>query len=74
MRRMMLMSKRKKEKRFVYVPCTPAGTPLIELAAATEEAAWARLLQDAAHMPYKGKEGFQQRGYTVEEWPEDHLS
>lgn len=55
-----------------YVPCTPAGTPLLHLAADTKAQAQAiqNLLQDAAHMPYAGWEGFQQRGYTVEPLPE----
>lgn len=48
-----------------YVPITPAGTPYIWLAVKTEEA-WKKLLKDAAHMPYKTKENFQKRGYTVE--------
>lgn len=51
------------KKRFV--PITPAGTICIWLAAKTEEAAWKNLLKDAAHMPYKTKENFQERGYTV---------
>lgn len=50
----------------VYIPVTPGGTVLDWLASDTEEAAWAALLKDAAHMPYRGKEGFQRRGYTVE--------
>ncbi len=51
-----------------YVPCTPAGTPLVHIAAKTEEQAWKNLIEDAAHMPYKTKENFQKRGYTVERW------
>ena len=51
-----------------YVPATPAGTPLPHLKARTEEQAWSNLLRDAAHMPYRGVEGFKKRGYTVEHW------
>lgn len=51
-----------------FVPYTPGGTPLMHLKSKTEEQAWQKLLQEAAHMPYKGKEGFQKRGYTVEQW------
>lgn len=50
-----------------YVPITPGGTICIWLASKTEEAAWRKLLEDAAHMPYKTKENFIKRGYTVEE-------
>lgn len=49
-----------------YVPFTPGGTMCIWLASSTEQQAWDRLLKDAAHMPYNGKAGFIQRGYTVE--------
>ena len=51
-----------------FVPCTPAGTPCVDIAAKTEAQAWKNLLKAAAHMPYKGIEGFKKRGYTVEEW------
>lgn len=50
-----------------FVPVTPGGTYCFWLAAPTEKEAWARLLKDAAHMPYRGVEGFRRRGYTVEE-------
>lgn len=49
-----------------YVPVTPGGTPCAWLASATEAEAWKKLLEDAAHMPYRGIEGFKKRGYTVE--------
>lgn len=55
-------------QRLVFVPITPAGTPLAHLESRTEEEAWEKLLKDAAHMPYKGKQGFVDRGYTVEGW------
>jgi len=56
------------KKPVAYVPCTPAGTPLPHIGAATEKQAWANLLRDAEHMPYKTVEGFKKRGYTVERW------
>ena len=49
-----------------FVPVTPAGTVLTWLASPTEAKAWAALMKDAAHMPYRGIEGFKRRGYTVE--------
>lgn len=51
-----------------YIPATPAGTVLFHLSAKTEQKAWKNLLRDAAHMPYKGIDGFKARGYTVELW------
>lgn len=48
-----------------YVPVTPAGTYLFHLMSNDEDKAWERLLKDAAHMPYKGREGFAARGYTI---------
>ncbi len=51
-----------------FIPITPAGTILMHLVAPTEEEAWANLLRDAAHMPYKTKENFMKRGYRVEKW------
>ena len=52
----------------MFVPITPGGTACVWLKSKTEAEAWAKLLKDAAHMPYKGIEGFKARGYTVEEW------
>jgi hypothetical protein len=49
-----------------WVPFTPGGSCLMHLAADTEEIAWTNLLHEAAHMPWKGKNGFLARGYTVE--------
>ena len=49
----------------MYVPHTPAGTMLVHLKATTPEKAWAALLEDAAHMPYKNVQAFVDRGYTV---------
>jgi hypothetical protein len=54
---------------FQYVPVTPGGTACVWLASPTEAEAWSKLLVDAAHMPYRTKEGFVKRGYTVECWP-----
>lgn len=51
-----------------WVPVTPGGTVCDWLMAKTEDEAWANLLRDAAHMPYKTKENFIARGYTVEKW------
>lgn len=51
-----------------FVPITPSGTSLPHLAGKTESEAWANLLKDAAHMPYKTVENFKKRGYTVEKW------
>ena len=49
-----------------YVPCTPAGTFLVNLASKTKEQAKAKLLEEAAHMPYKTWDNFKKRGYTIE--------
>ena len=49
-----------------YVPVTPGGTYCFWLASKTEAEAWKKLLKDASHMPYKGKEDFIKRGYTIE--------
>lgn len=51
-----------------FAPITPAGTVIWHLAKSTEEEAWAALMKDAAHMPYRDKAGFQRRGYTVSEF------
>lgn len=49
-----------------YVPVTPGGTFCFWLASRTEDEAWAKLLKDAAHMPYRGVAGFKHRGYSVQ--------
>lgn len=51
--------------RIMYVPHTPGGTALFWIKAETEAQAIANLLEDAAHMPYDGWEGFKQRGYEI---------
>ncbi len=48
-----------------YVPVTPAGSAIMHLAAKSEKKAWKKLLKEAGHMPYDGKQGFLERGYTV---------
>jgi len=63
----------------VYVPTTPAGTPVPygagalmgkKIAAKTREKAIENLLKDAVHMPYKTWENFEKRGYTIQEYPD----
>jgi hypothetical protein len=53
----------------LFFPVTPAGTICTWLPAATKEDAWALLLADAAHMPYRTKAEFKLRGYSVREMP-----
>lgn len=48
-----------------FIPVSPGETPLFDLEASTEEAAWEKLMKAAAHMPYRTKEHFEKRGYTV---------
>jgi hypothetical protein len=62
---------KKQNDGFLYVPVTPGDTPCTWLAKPTEAEAWAALLKDAAHMPYRTIEGFILRGYTMERWPAD---
>lgn len=54
-----------------YCPVTPGGTVCGWLRSPTKDEAWKRLMQDAAHMPYKTKENFIKRGYTVAKFVED---
>ena len=58
-------------KKRVFIPVTPGGTLCDWLTSSTEEEAWKKLLKDAAYMPYKTKENFIKRGYTVEEFEEE---
>ncbi len=61
-----------------FVPCTPAGTPVIYSAgsrgmnkinaARTQEKAVRNIVADAANMPYGSWKAMQKRGYTIEEW------
>lgn len=50
-----------------FYPVTPAGTVITWLKSTTREEAIAKLLKDAAHMPYKTWENFEKRGYTIRE-------
>ena len=59
------------DSKVKYVPVTPGGTVVMHLEADSEEQAIKNLLRDAAHMPYDGWEGFQQRGYTIETYIDD---
>lgn len=49
-----------------YVPITPGGTVCFWLTSNTQEEAWNKLLQDAAHIPYDSIAEMRQRGYRVE--------
>jgi hypothetical protein len=51
-----------------FVPCTPAGTFIFNLASNTKTKAIKKLLIDANHMPYKTWENFKKRGYTIEKF------
>lgn len=48
-----------------YVPCTPAGTPLVNLASKSEEEAWKKLEIDTRAI-YSDRKALVERGYTVE--------
>lgn len=50
----------------IWMPRTPAGTALMDLAANTEMGAWANLRFATAHMPYKTVDDLKERGYLVE--------
>ena len=52
----------------VWVASTPGMTYLAETESHTEAGAWKKLLKVATHMPYRGIEGFKERGYTVDYW------
>lgn len=56
--------------KMTFIPVTPAGTPCIWLESSTEDEAWTALMKEAAHMPYKDKQAFITRGYTIEEFEE----
>ena len=58
----------KRGRSIVFVPVTPAGTPLIELKGFTKQQAINNLLRFAAHMPYGDWPGFERRGYKIESW------
>jgi hypothetical protein len=50
-----------------HYPVTPGGTIVTWLASDTADEAWAKLLADASHMPYKTKAEFKLRGYSVKQ-------
>ena len=52
--------------KITYIPVTPGGSVLMHLESATEPEAWDKLLVDASHMPYKTKDNFIKRGYSVD--------
>lgn len=52
----------------MWVPCTPGGTPLGHLGSTSEDEAWRKLMRDARLYPTR--EGYIQRGYTVEAFHE----
>jgi hypothetical protein len=55
-----------------FIPSTPSGTLLDDLEADTENGAWRKLVQSASrNMPYRTKQDFIKRGYTVDEWEYD---
>lgn len=49
----------------MFVPFTPAGSPLMDLERRTEEAAWKALERATRHMPYPDRAALIARGYTV---------
>lgn len=59
------------ERKVVYVPITPGGTPCGWLSADTEDKAWRNLIADIVHMPYQNKDHLTYRGYTVEQFVEE---
>ena len=68
-----------KQNKILYVPTTPAGTPIMYgygamqgkmVASYDRQTAINNLLKDAAHMPYKTWENFEKRGYTIDEYTE----
>lgn len=64
------------QEKILYVPTTPAGTPLMygmngkKIASYSRDKAIANLLKDAGHMPYNGWADFEARGYTIDEYKE----
>ena len=57
------MSKNHFRLRYIFVPYTPAGTPLFHLKSNTRQEAIDKLLKDAAHKTW---ENFSHRGYTIQ--------
>lgn len=65
--------------KILYVPTTPAGTPIVygsggmmgkKVASYNRDNAIKNLLKDASHMPYKNWVEFEARGYTIDEYKE----
>jgi hypothetical protein len=65
--------------KVLYVPTTPAGTPIMygyggmlgkRVASENRDKAIANLLKDFSHMPYKNWEEMEARGYTIVEYTE----
>lgn len=48
-----------------FLPITPAGTPLIDLEARSEEAAWRNLERQLTPGMYADRDALVERGYTV---------
>ncbi|MCK5605068.1 hypothetical protein KAR91_24475 [Candidatus Pacearchaeota archaeon] len=48
-----------------WVPCTPAGSMLVNISADTRHQAIKNLMEDAGHMPYETWKDFVNRGYTI---------
>lgn len=48
-----------------FVPFTPGGSFLANLARGTEEAAWKALEHATTHMPYKNRDELKARGYEI---------
>lgn len=48
-----------------YIPCTPAGTPLVEFAAVSEEIAWRNLEKQLCPGMYADRAALIARGYEV---------
>lgn len=48
-----------------FVPCTPAGSALFQLESDTADEARLALIDDSAHMPYKGWVERYKRGYRI---------
>ena len=53
-----------------FIPETPGGSVLAHLVSKTEDEAWKKLMEEAAHMPYPDKQAFIKRGYRVVDWDE----
>jgi hypothetical protein len=58
------------EAKMSWVPFTPGGSMLTNLAAPTKKEAIRRLMIEAAHMSYGTWENFERRGYEIVNMPE----